>query len=143
MDNNFNLDESTMNNIKKMVDNGNLSEAMSQISPEMIQNLSNMLNSQNSSKEVSNNFNNANNNSKSDSNSTNQGINFNNISPEMIMKLSSVMNEMNNKNDSRANLLYSLKPYLRDSRKEKLDQYVNLLNISKIADILKDEKKEN
>lgn len=142
MDNNFNLDENTMNNIKKMVDNGNLSGAMSQISPEMIQNLSNMLNNKNNSNKDSNNFNTTNTNSF-DNSSTNQGLNFNNISPEMIMKLSSVMNEMNNKNDSRSNLLYSLKPYLRDSRKEKLDQYVNLLNISKIADILKDEKKEN
>ena len=46
---------------------------------------------------------------------------------------------MNNKNDPRTNLLYSLKPYLRDGKKEKLDQYVNLLNVSKIAEILKEE----
>lgn len=50
---------------------------------------------------------------------------------------------MNNKNDPRANLLYSLKPYLRDCKKDKLDQYVNLLNITNLADILKDDKKEN
>ena len=53
---------------------------------------------------------------------------------------------MNSKNDPRANLLYSLKPYLRDSKKEKLDQYVNMLNVSKIAEIMnqnnnKDNKK--
>ena len=50
---------------------------------------------------------------------------------------------MNNKNDPRANLLYSLKPYLRDGKIDKLDQYVNLLNITNLADILKDDKKEN
>ena len=50
---------------------------------------------------------------------------------------------MNNKNDPRANLLYSLKPYFRDGKKDKLDQYVNLLNITNLADILKDDKKEN
>ena len=50
---------------------------------------------------------------------------------------------MNNKNDPRDNLLDSLKPYLRDGKKDKLDQYVNLLNITNLADILKDDKKEN
>ena len=59
------------------------------------------------------------------------------------MKITSAFSKMNNKNDPRANLLYSLKPYLRDNKKDKLDQYVNLLNITKIADILKDDKKEN
>ena len=58
------------------------------------------------------------------------------------MKMQSIMNNMNNKNDPRANLLYSLKPYLRDSKKDKLDQYVNLLNISKIADVMNNNKKE-
>ena len=43
----------------------------------------------------------------------------------------------NNKNDPRSNLLNSLKPYLRDNKKEKLDSYVNLLNMSKIAEVLK------
>ena len=42
--NNPNLDENMMKNIKNMVDNGNISEAISQISPEMIQNFQNMLN---------------------------------------------------------------------------------------------------
>ena len=53
-----------------------------------------------------------------------------------IMKMKTIMDNMNNKNDPRANLLHSLKPYLRDSKKEKVDQYVNLLNISKIADVM-------
>ena len=53
-----------------------------------------------------------------------------------ILKMKSILENMNNKNDPRANLLYSLKPYLRDSKKNKVDQYVNMLNISKIADFL-------
>ena len=40
--NNMNIDENTMKNIKNMVDNGNLSDAISNISPEMIQNFSKM-----------------------------------------------------------------------------------------------------
>ena len=33
----MNIDENTMNNIKNMVDNGNIQDAISQISPEMLQ----------------------------------------------------------------------------------------------------------
>ena len=42
---------------------------------------------------------------------------------------------MNNSNDPRSNLLYSLKPYLREERKAKVDQYANLLNVAKIAEL--------
>ena len=45
---NMNIDKNTMENIKNMVDNGNISEAISSISPEMIQNISKMLSNQNS-----------------------------------------------------------------------------------------------
>ena len=135
-------------NVKKMVDSGNipddiknmmnsvqnqnnnsqgleLNNIMNQISPEMLNNFSNMMNSNNQS---------------SDSSSNNFNLDVN-----TIMKMKSVIDNMNNKNDPRANLLYSLKPYLRDSKKSKLDQYVNLLNISKIADVMnknKDDKNE-
>ena len=42
----MNIDENTMKNIKNMVDNGNLSDAISNISPEMIQNFSKILSNQ-------------------------------------------------------------------------------------------------
>lgn len=152
--NNFTLDENTMNNIKNMVDNGNLSDAISQISPDMIQNISQMLqnnsNTQNSNNTKNNNmnnnentYNNANSSNSNNSSNTGSGFDFNSLDPNTIMKITSAFSKMNNKNDPRANLLYSLKPYLRDNKKDKLDQYVNLLNITKIADILKDDKKEN
>lgn len=95
-----------------------LNNILSQVSPEMLSNLGNMLNS---------------NNQPSQNNS--QNGNFN-LDMNTIMKMKSIMENMNNKNDPRANLLYSLKPYLRDSKKDKLDQYVNLLNVSKIADMM-------
>ena len=53
-----------------------------------------------------------------------------------ILKMKSLMENMNNNNDPRANLLYSLKPYLRDSKKNKVDQYVNMLNITKLAEFM-------
>ena len=141
--------DSLLENVKKMVDTGNipndvqqmlnglqnknsekpdLSSILSQVSPEMLNNLGNMLNS------------NIQINSQSNENTNNFNIDMN-----TIMKMKSIMDNMNNKNDPRANLLYSLKPYLRDSKKNKLDQYVNLLNISKIAEVMNknnDDKKK-
>ena len=145
--------DALLENVKKMVDTGNipndvqqmlnglqnknsekpdLSSILSQVSPEMLNNLGNMLNSHNQT--------NSQNNSQSNENTNNFNIDMN-----TIMKMKSIMDNMNNKNDPRANLLYSLKPYLRDSKKSKLDQYVNLLNISKIAEAMNknnDDKKK-
>ena len=112
-------DNNTSSNNSSNID---INKILSQVSPEMINNLSSSLN-QNSS---------ANNNSNQ--NNSNQN-NFN-LDMNTILKMKSIMENMNNKNDPRANLLYSLKPYLRESKKDKVDQYVNMLNISKIADFM-------
>lgn len=135
----MNIDENTMNNIKNMVDNGNISDAISQISPEMIQNFSKMLSNQDKTTDQQTN-------TKTTTNNTTQNNNFdfNNIDMDTIMKMSSAFGKINNsKNDPRANLLNSLKPYLRDNKKDKLDNYMNLLNVAKIAEIVKDNNKEN
>ena len=146
------------NNLKKMVDSGNipsevqglvnnlnngnsnsnqtLNNMLSQVSPEMLNNLSSMLQSSNSSSNNSN-YSNSNNSSKT---SSNNGFN---LDAETIMKMSSIISKMNQKDNANSNLLYSLKPYLRDSRKDKLDQYANLLNVAKIAEVMKNDKKEN
>jgi len=43
----------------------------------------------------------------------------------LFLKLKSVMDGMNSSSDDpRSNLLLSLKPYLKPSRKEKVDQYI-------------------
>ena len=90
------------------------------ISPDMVNNLMNMVNSSNSS-----------NNDKEDSSDQPS----NNIDFETILKMKSVIDRLNDKDDPRANLLLSLKPYLKDSRKEKLDQYIQLLNISRVLNV--------
>lgn len=110
------------------------------ISPEMVNNLFNMFN----------NSNNVNNNQNSGSNSSddsphqdynnftnnsenlfgNSGIDF-----ETIMRMKSIIDKMNTKDDPRSNLLNSLKPYLKDSRKSKIDQYIQLMNMSKVIDV--------
>lgn len=55
---------------------------------------------------------------------------------ETIMKMKTIMEKMKgNGNDPRAKLLLSLKPYLKDSRKEKIDQYIKLFSMSKAMEI--------
>ena len=82
--------------------NIDINKILSQVSPEMLNNLSSSLNS----------------NSYSNNNNSNQN-NFN-LDMNTILKMKSIMENMNNKNDPRANLLYSLKPYLRESKKNNI-----------------------
>lgn len=90
--------------------------------PEMLQNL--MRNFQSST-------NGNNSNTSSDSSSSNPGIDF-----EMLLKLKAIMEKMQtNKDDPRSNLLLSLKPYLKPSRKDKIEQYIQLFNMSKVIDV--------
>lgn len=130
MDDKFNIDKDSLNKLNNMIKNGNVSDLISKIPPDVIENFSSMMNNQNE---------NNNNNSTSKENS----FDFSNIDMNTIIKMKDIMKKINNKNDPRGNLLASLKPYLRDSKKEKLDQYSNLINFAKIAEILKNDNKES
>ena len=144
MDNNFNLDQNTMNKLNDMMKTGNVSDLLSQIPPDVMNNFSSMINNntqnQNNNNMYSDKDTTMNNNTNNNSNSN--SFDFSNIDMNTIMKMKSVMEKMNNTNDPRSNLLNSLKPYLRDGKKEKLDQYANLMNFAKIAEILKNDNKE-
>ena len=107
----------------------------------MINNLFTMFNSssnnnEENNKDYSDNYNSQNSNPSSDSSSNHSnpfgssGIDF-----ETIMKMKSIVDKMNTKDDPRSNLLQSLKPYLKDSRKSKVDQYIQLMNMSKVMDV--------
>ena len=63
-----------------------------------------------------------------------------NLDPMMLLKLQKIMS-LSGKNDDndKAKLLLSLKPFLKDERKNKVDKAVQLMNISKIISIFKDE----
>lgn len=137
MDDKFNIDQNSLNKLNDMMKNGNVSDILSKIPPDVIQNFSTMMNNQNN-----NSNNNNNSNGKVSNNSTQNSFDFSNIDMNTIIKMKNVMDKMNNTNDPRSNLLASLKPYLRDSKKEKLDQYANLINFAKIAEILKNDNKE-
>ena len=130
------------------------------ISPEMINNLMDMIKNSNANSNPSSNPNqeessntinpsdllssfisNSNSDSSSNSNS-NTSDNASSIDLETIMKIKSIIEALNTKNDPRSNLLYSLKPYLRKSKQSKLDQYANLLKITQMTDLFKNEKGE-
>lgn len=54
---------------------------------------------------------------------------------ETIMKIKNIMDSFqSSQNNPEANLLIALKPYLNNNRKQKLDQYIQFLNISKFLD---------
>ena len=110
--NNFkNFNQCEYNNLDKDNSSNN-------IDPNIINNIVNMFNSSNET-----------------SNSSNTSSSPN-IDIETIMKMKTIIDKMNNtKNDPRANLLLSLKPYLKDSRKNKVEQYIKLLNMSKVVDV--------
>ena len=82
--------------------------------------------------------NNSYNNSKNNSN-----VNSFNFDIANFVRLKAVMDKMNSAPDPRSNLLKSLKPYLRNERQDKLDQYINLFSMSKIIEVLKQTGGEN
>lgn len=106
------------------------------ISPEMVNNLMGMLGTNSSNNEqTGNNYSeNTSNNNAQNTNNTNNS-NSGNIDFETIMKMKSIIDKMNIKDDPRSNLLESLKPYLKESRRDKVDQYIQLMNISRVIEV--------
>ena len=73
------------------------------------------------------------NNNSSFENDNSQTNPFSNIDVNTIMKIKQIMEKMNsNSNNPSSNLLLSLKPYLKPSRKQRVDQYIQLLNMSSL-----------
>lgn len=73
--------------------------------------------------------------SSNESENTETNNPFGNIDIGTIMKMKSIMDKMNQKKDDpRSNLLLSLKPYLKPSRKQKIDQYIQLFSMTEILE---------
>lgn len=108
---------SSMNNSGNSDNTGN-----SSISPEMISNLMNMLKNNQNKKEE-------------ETNSNDSASSAPQIDIETLLKMKTIFEQINKKDDPRAKLLLSLKPYLKESRKSKLEQYVQLLNMSKVIEV--------
>ena len=134
MDNNISDVFKTLlnNNSTTSSSNSESSQDSLNITPEMITQLANTIKSTNYS------------------NNTDKNNSTSNVNPEKnlnfdfdtLLKIKNIIESFNEKDDTRANLLYSLKPYLRESRQKKVDQYVNLFKLSGITKLLKKEKGE-
>lgn len=122
------------NKFGKMMENGEI--------PDNIKNLLNNSGNFNSDSQNSSTHNDAN--VASDSqNSSNSNDSFN-LDFETILRLQKIMSSMNNqKNDPRTNLLLSLKPYLKESRQQKVEQYINIFKMTKVLDLLNNSGGEN
>ena len=135
--NNFNFDKNTTDKLSSMLNNGNINELLSQIPPDTMKNLSTLMNNNSNNNQQSN--------SHSNTSQSNNGFDFNNIDIDTMMKMKSVIEKMNSSSDPRSNLLQSLKPYLREEKRGKLDQYSKILNMTSIMELLSqnNDNKEN
>lgn len=119
-----------VNRFSKFMNSSEVS-SNSSISPEFISNMANMMKNMNN---ASNNHSNSTN-SDSTINDSENSSQIPNFDMNTILKMKSIFDQMNKKDDPRSNLLLSLKPYLKESRKNKVEQYVQLFNMSKVLDI--------
>lgn len=110
----------------------NLKNVLSNFSSSTTSNNSN----ETSSTEQSNNSSTFNTENSSEQSNSSSGI------PEFdintILKIKKIMDSINHdkKDDPRANLLRSLKPYLSDNKKDKIDNYIKFLQFAKIIEVM-------
>ena len=69
--------------------------------------------------------------------SSEEGSNFN-LDIETLLKFKTIFEKINDNNNPRNRLLHSLKPFLEDSRKKKLDEYIKIANLLVILNIISD-----
>lgn len=110
IDNNTNTSNNTFDfsSLLKNIDIGNILNTFSNLSQN------------NSNNTINNNINN--------DTVSNNNFNLGGIDPSLLMKLGNMFSSAT-KNDSKRNLLLSLKPFLRKSRQDKLNEYVTILTI--------------
>ncbi len=111
---------------------------------ELFSKFSNMVNEGNIPDEMKNILSSLSNNNEREESEKQENSDSSSIDFETIMKMKTVMEKMKgNGSDPRANLLLSLKPYLKESRKEKVDQYIKLFSMSKVMEIFANNGGEN
>mgnify|MGYP000428371964 FL=1 len=82
--------------------------------------------------------------SSSNDSSSSESTSDNNIDINTMLKIKEMMDKINSShNDKRSNLLLALKPYLRESRQTKLDQYMKLLNMAPLLEMFKNDGDKN
>lgn len=78
--------------------------------------------------------------SSSSDSSSSENKSGTNIDINTMLKIKEIMDKINSSHDDkRSNLLLALKPYLRESRQTKLDQYIKLLNMAPLLEMFKND----
>ena len=127
-----------MQKLSSMINSSNTDENSKYTNDDVSSN-SNQFNMDNL-KEFINNFQSSSQESNANINDDSNNSNNFNFDINTMMKMKSIMDKMNSsRNDPRSNLLQSLKPYLNDNRKERLDHYMQFLNISKVLEAFNSE----
>ncbi len=107
---------------------------------EMLKNFSSMMDGKeipDNIKEMLNSLSNNTTNQNSETNTRVESSSNPGIDMETMMKMQKIMSAMNSSsNNSGANLLRSLKPYLNPSRQAKVDEYIQLFNIEKVINLM-------
>lgn len=103
---------------------------------ELLHNVGNANSNENNAKCDVTNSNNSSDNSNSNNSQNTSNVSNTSIDMETLLKMKNIMDKMNSsKDDPRTNLLFSLKPYLKESRRAKVDQYARLFTMTKVMDI--------
>ena len=116
-----------------------LNNLISSIKDKMNESNNNNENNSTTSSTINLNLNNDYSNSSNDTEKENNNNNNNNASsfdPELFIKIQKIMSAMNG-NNPKKNLLLSLKPFLRQTRQDKINEYINILNIISALDLFK------
>lgn len=69
--------------------------------------------------------------------SSNSNDSMPDIDMATLMKMQSIMSKMKSSdNDDMSRLLLSLKPYLRDEKKDKIDEYIKLIKMGRLTQVI-------
>lgn len=120
----MNNDDNNMNDLLKkaqeMINNNQVPDSIK----EMMKNINSSTQENNSTNNISN-------------NASNNSSNIPNFDPQTINQIKNIMGNFNstnnNNNDDMSRLLLALKPYLRDKKQGKIDNYINLIKMGKMA----------
>jgi len=76
------------------------------------------------------------NNSSGSGSSSDSKFDFSNIDIGTLMKVQGMLSKLNSaSDDDMTKLLFALKPYLRNEKKEKVDEYIKLVRMGKMTEL--------
>ena len=124
-----------MQKLSSMINSSNTDENSKYTNDDVSSN-SNQFNMDNL-KEFINNFQSSSQESNANINDDSNNSNNFNFDINTMMKMKNIMDKMNSsRNDPRSNWLQSLKPYLNETKKDKIDNYVKFLQFAKIIEVM-------